>query len=168
MHWRKLNTYDILQFPRPKTLHYFINRQKIKKISSRPVRHISWTLSRPILTNDEVRQRTQQSNIIEVIRKRRMKWAGHILRMDERRNPKQIFNYKSEGKQSKGRPRKRWTDCLEEDLSMAGLNLNGKTSGRHRKTLEEIANDRELCRDVMEESMAGHSWRTMTWPILAL
>ena len=48
------------------------------------------------ITNEEVRQRTQQPNIIEVIRKRRMEWAGHILRMDERRNPKQIFNYKSE------------------------------------------------------------------------
>ena len=114
------------------------------------------------ITNEEVRERTLQPSIMEVIRKRRMKWTGHILRMEEIRNPKRIFNYKPEGRRSKGRPKRRWVDGLEEDLHMAGLNLNGKTDGRHRMTLEEIAKDRELWRDVMEKSIAGHSWRTKT------
>ena len=109
------------------------------------------------ITNEEIRKRTQQKNIIEVIRKRRMKWAGHILRMNEERTAKRIFYYKPEGKRAQGRPKRRWTDCLEEDLSIAGLNLNGKTFGRQRSTLEEIANNRELWRDVVEKSTAGHS-----------
>ena len=109
------------------------------------------------ITNEEIRKRTRQPSIIEVIRKRRMRWAGHVLRMNERRPTKQIFDYKPEGKRSQGRPKKRWTDCLEEDLSKTGLNLNGKTSGRHRMTLEEIANNRDLWRDVMEKSIAGNS-----------
>ena len=82
-------------------------------------------------TNEEVRKRTLQPSIIEVIRKRRMKWTGHILRMEDIRNPKRIFNYKPEGKRSKGRPKRRWVDGPEEDLNMAGLNLNGKTNGRN-------------------------------------
>lgn len=33
---------------------------------------------------------------------------------------------------------------MEEDLKMAGLNLNGNTDERHRMTMEEIEKDREL------------------------
>ena len=43
-----------------------------------------------------------------------MKWAVHVLRMDENRNPKKIFNYKPDGKRAVGRPKRRWIDCLEE------------------------------------------------------
>lgn len=41
-----------------------------------------------------------------------------------------------------------------------------KTGRRHRMTLEETAKDRELLSDVMETSLAGHIWRTKTWPDL--
>ena len=109
------------------------------------------------VTNEEVRKRTQQPMIGDKIRKRRMKWAGHVMRMDQSRNPKKILQYKPNGKRKAGRPKKRWIDGLEEDLKPAGITLHGKTSGRNRATLEELANNRETWRDVMEKSMAGTS-----------
>lgn len=37
------------------------------------------------ISNEEIRTRTQQQLVSKVIKKRRMKWAGHVLRMDENR-----------------------------------------------------------------------------------
>ena len=113
------------------------------------------------VTNENIRQRTEQPMISDVIKKRRMKWAGHVLRMNENRNPKKIFNYRPEGKRAAGRPKRRWRDNLEEDLRAAGITIHGKTEGRQRMTLEEVAKDREQWREVMEKSLAGDS-RGMT------
>mgnify|MGYP003435272988 CR=1 FL=1 len=34
------------------------------------------------ITNEEIRKRTEQQLVSNVIKKRRMKWAGHVLRID--------------------------------------------------------------------------------------
>ena len=114
------------------------------------------------VTNEEIRRRTQQHLVSEIIRKRRMKWAGHVLRMDENRNPKKIYNYNPEGKRSVGRPKRRWKDCLEEDLKAAGITIHGKTEGRQRMSIEEMAQNRIMWRDVIEKSLAGSSLRMIT------
>ena len=114
------------------------------------------------ITNEEIRKRTQQQLVSEVIKKRRMKWAGYVLRMDENRNPKKIFNYKPEGKRTVGRPKRRQKDCFEEDLKAAGITIHGKTEGRQRMTIKEMAMNREMWRDIIEESLAGGSLRMFT------
>jgi hypothetical protein len=38
----------------------------------------------------------------------RIKWYGHVLRMNEQRIPKKVFNMKVKGKYPNGRPRLRW------------------------------------------------------------
>ena len=108
-------------------------------------------------TNEEIRQRTRQPLVSTVIRKKRLKWLGHTLRMEDKRLPKRIYNYKPEGKRRPGRQRTRWKDRVEKDLDRIGLKIEGRTSGRQRKTLEEIANDRDEWRFIVSESMAGHS-----------
>ena len=114
------------------------------------------------VTNENIRQRTHQPLISDSIKKRRMKWAGHVLRMDENRNPKKIFNYKPDGKRAVGRPKRRWADCLEEDLKVAGVTIYGRTEGRQRMGLEELAKNRDLWSDVILKSTTGHSQRMIT------
>ena len=83
------------------------------------------------------------------------------MRIDNSRNPKRIFKYRPEGKRKAGRPKRRWTDSLDEDLRACGLSLYGKTTGRQRTTLEEIASDRGKWKDVIEKSVTGDSrWMT--------
>jgi hypothetical protein len=45
--------------------------------------------------------------IIKMIKSRRMRWAGHVARMGEKRNPYRILVAKREGKKPLGRPRRR-------------------------------------------------------------
>ena len=50
-------------------------------------------------------------NIVRVIKPRRLRWAGHVARMEERRNAFKILTGTRTGKRLLGRPRSRWNDC---------------------------------------------------------
>jgi hypothetical protein len=59
-------------------------------------------------------------SIIRIIKSRRMRWAGHVARIGEKRNAYRILVGKPEGKRSLGRPRRRWVDNIEMDLREIG------------------------------------------------
>jgi hypothetical protein len=46
---------------------------------------------------------------------RRMRWAGYVARMGEKRNAYSILVGKPEGKRPLGRPRRRWMDNIKMD-----------------------------------------------------
>jgi hypothetical protein len=50
----------------------------------------------------------------------RMRWAGHVARMDEKRNAYRILVGKPEGKKPLGSPRRRWMDNIKIDLKEMG------------------------------------------------
>jgi hypothetical protein len=56
------------------------------------------------------------SNIIRMIKLRRMRWAGHVARMGEKRNACRILVRKPEGKRRLRRPRSRWVGSIKIDL----------------------------------------------------
>jgi hypothetical protein len=55
-------------------------------------------------------------NIIRMIKSRRMRLAGRVVRMGEKRNTYGILVGKSEGKRQLGRPRRRWVGNIKMDL----------------------------------------------------
>jgi hypothetical protein len=59
-------------------------------------------------------------SIIRIIKSRRMRWAGHVARMGEKRNAYRILVGKAEGKIPLGRPRRRWVDNIKMDLRDIG------------------------------------------------
>jgi hypothetical protein len=52
-------------------------------------------------------------NIFRMIKSRRMRWAGHVARMGERRGVYRVLVGKPEGNRPLGRPRRRWEDNIE-------------------------------------------------------
>jgi hypothetical protein len=58
-------------------------------------------------------------SIIRIIKRRRMRWAGHAARMGER-NAYRLLVGKPEGKRPLGRPRLRWVDNIRMDLGEVG------------------------------------------------
>jgi hypothetical protein len=52
----------------------------------------------------------------EITKSRRMRWAGHVARMEEKRNVYRLLVGKSEGKRPLGRPRRRWIDNIKMDF----------------------------------------------------
>ena len=59
-------------------------------------------------------------NIVRVIQSRRMRWAGHVARMGERRGTYRVLVGKPEGKKPHERPRHRWEDNIKMDLQEVG------------------------------------------------
>jgi hypothetical protein len=72
------------------------------------------------LHNEELRKLYSSTSIIRMSKSRRMRWAGHVARMEENRNAYRILVGKSEGKIPLGRPRRRWTDNFKMDLREIG------------------------------------------------
>jgi hypothetical protein len=59
-------------------------------------------------------------NIIRMIKSRKMRWAGHVTGMGEKRNASRILVGKPEGNRRLGRPRRRWMDNMKMDLGEIG------------------------------------------------
>ena len=59
-------------------------------------------------------------NIIRVIKSRRLRWAGHVARMGERRGAYRVLEGKLEGRRPLERPRRRWEDNIKLDLRQVG------------------------------------------------
>jgi hypothetical protein len=56
------------------------------------------------------------------IRIRRLKWAGHIIRMEEERIPKKVLNGNFRTTRPVGRPRTRWAYVVQRDaLQLLGI-----------------------------------------------
>ena len=73
-----------------------------------------------------------------------MRWAGHVVRMDDDRIPKQLFygELKS-GKRPQHKPRKRFKDSIKNNLKQLQLDVNN---------WEEIAKDRCKWRSYTREA----------------
>ena len=72
------------------------------------------------LHNEELNYLYSSTNIVRVIKSRRMRWAGHVARMDEKRWAYRVLVGKPEGKRPLGRPRRRWVDNIGMDLQEVG------------------------------------------------
>jgi hypothetical protein len=55
-----------------------------------------------------------------MIKSRRMRWAGYVGRIGEKRNAYRIFVGNPEGKRPLGSPRLRWVDNIKMDLREIG------------------------------------------------
>jgi len=69
-----------------------------------------------ILHNEELNDLYSSTNIVRVIKSRRMRSAGHVARMGEGRGVYRVLVGKPEGKRPLGRPRHRWVDNIRMDL----------------------------------------------------
>jgi hypothetical protein len=72
------------------------------------------------LDNEELHNLYSSPSIIRMIKSRRMRWAGHVARMAEKRNGYRILVGRSEGKRLLGRQRRWWMDNIKIDLREIG------------------------------------------------
>jgi hypothetical protein len=72
------------------------------------------------LHNEVLRNLYPARSKIREFKSRRMRWAGHIERMDPKRNAYSILVGNPEGKRPLGRPRRRREDNIKMDLKEIG------------------------------------------------
>jgi hypothetical protein len=66
--------------------------------------------------NSELYKMYSEADIINYIKVNRMKFAGHLCRMNPDSLTSRVFHYKPIGTRARGRPKLRWIDCVNEDF----------------------------------------------------
>ena len=86
-----------------------------------------------------------EPNIVnyEYIKVNRQAWAGHLVRMNNDRTLKKIFNTKPDGARSAGRPKLRWEDGVDQDMRILGV-----------KNWKKVALNRDECSKYLKKVRA--------------
>ena len=74
-----------------------------------------------IRSNQEIRNLTQQPVITSVIRTRRLRWTGHVVRAPEERGIHKAFYGRVAERRPQGRPRMRWVDNVRQDAILLAV-----------------------------------------------
>ena len=123
------------------------NMKKLEAAHHKWLRRILGITWRDMVTNEEVRKRTGMGKIEDTLRKSRLRWFGHMHRMDTNRLPKQVLHWTPrEGKRRRGRPRKNWNSTIVEDL---------RTIAMSWEEAETSAGDRTIWRSCVARCAAG-------------
>jgi hypothetical protein len=72
------------------------------------------------LYNEELHDLCSSPSVIRIMKWRRMRLAGHVARMGEKRNAYRLLVGKPEGKRPLGRPSRRWANNIRMDLVEVG------------------------------------------------
>ena len=80
-----------------------------------------------------------------LLKHRRMRWLGHVVRMENDRIPKDLFYGElAQGKRPIGRPQLRYKDVCKRDLKAMGVDLS---------TWEVAASDRSFWRQTVQKGL---------------
>jgi hypothetical protein len=79
----------------------------------------------------------KHKNIINFIRAQRLRWLGHIERMQETRMVKAIHSWKHISRRPKGRPKIRWEDDVKKDIQKLKVS-NWKILVQDRRRWKEL------------------------------
>jgi hypothetical protein len=60
----------------------------------------------------------ENADIVRFIKSRKIAWLCHMVRMDDKRTPNRILQWKPVGTRTRGRPRKKWIAGIEEDMQI--------------------------------------------------
>ena len=118
-------------------------KSKIQAAEMKVLRLIKGVTRRDRLRNTYIREELGCTAVLEDIERSKLRWYGHVSRMNDNRIAKKQLVWAPTGKRPVGRPRKRWLDGVSEAITRRG------------KTLREVEDTR------LFEDRGG--WRTFTW-----
>ena len=112
--------------------------------SLRRILNISW---QDRVSNTEVLSRAGLPSLVTILRSRRLRWAGHVRRMEDGRIPKDLFYGElAQGKRPVGRPHLRFKDVLKRDLQAVNIS---------HTNWESLADDRAKWRALTKRGLAA-------------
>ena len=90
--------------------------------------------------NKEIYELLGHENIVGFVKALRIRWLGHIERVNEEGMPRIILNAKIDSGRRRGRLRKRWVDHLQNNLNSLGIRnwkANAKNSNEWKAVVIE-------------------------------
>ena len=75
------------------------------------------------IPNEAVLKKCNTSRASDIVKYRRLRWLGHVARMENDRLPKMMMFSTLEGAGKRGRPIRSWNDYVRKDLDSLGMSL---------------------------------------------
>jgi hypothetical protein len=86
----------------------------------------------------EIDKLIEGTDIVRIIKAQRIKWFGHIQRMDRASPNRKLLDWRPVGTRTVGRPRQRWQGDVMEDLKKLKVK-NRKETAKDRRTWRDLA-----------------------------
>ena len=87
----------------------------------------------------EIDNLTEGADIVRFNKAQRIKWLGHIQRMDQARPTRKLLDWKPMGTRPVGKPRQGWQENVMEDLKKKLKVKNWKEAAKDRRTWRDLA-----------------------------
>ena len=84
----------------------------------------------------EIYNLIEGADIVRFIKAQRVKWLGHIQRMDQARPTRKLLDWKPMGTRPVGKPTQRWQEDVMEDLKNLKVK-NWKEAAKDRRTWKD-------------------------------
>ncbi|BFZ17615.1 hypothetical protein BsWGS_20654 [Bradybaena similaris] len=88
------------------------------------------------MRNDDNRKKVKTPPCMDYIERQKIRWFGHLMRMDPATPPLLAYTSRRSGYGAKGRPRKRCTDNIAETLRKYGLTMTDATQKAKDRKLQ--------------------------------
>ena len=76
------------------------------------------------IRNEYIRGTTKVTEASKKAQEARLRWYGHVKRRDEEYVGRKMLEMEIPGRRRRGRPKKRWKDCIREDMQEKNLDEN--------------------------------------------
>ena len=112
-----------------------VQERKITTCEMRCLRKAINVTRRDRMRNEDIRKAVGTTPCIQHIERQKIKWFGHLMRMEPNQIPLRAYISRRSGFRARGRPRVRWIDNVTEILQRHGLTSASAT---------HLAQDRKL------------------------
>ncbi|XP_063532819.1 uncharacterized protein LOC134743355 [Cydia strobilella] len=95
-----------------------------RRVHAAEMRMLGWMCGvtrKDRIKNEYIRGSLKVAPVTEKIRSSRLAWYGHVMRRDECHIGKRMLEMNVDGRRAYGRPKKRWMDCVKEDMRKKGV-----------------------------------------------
>lgn len=104
---------------------YASQEKKLNSFHLRCLRRILRIQWQDKVPNTEVLERAGINSMLAILSERRLRWLGHVRRMDPGRIPKDLlYGELVEGTRLTGRPRLRYKDVCKKDMKLSDIDVN--------------------------------------------
>ena len=108
------------------------------------LRRIAGVSRRDRIRNEDIKRNLSiRRDIIEKVEIRRLRYFGHVSRMEQIRLPYIAMHGRVNGMRGRGRPKKRWLDTVTKDCESRGMTL---------VEAQRVAQDRTTWKTILKTS----------------
>ena len=117
---RPAMTYGMEAAPLKKT-----EEKKMDVTENKMLRWMSGLTKLDRIRNEKLRGTVKVTEVSKKAQEARLRWFGHLMRREEWENHvgREVMELEVRGRRKRGRPKRRWKDCIEEDMRSKGVDV---------------------------------------------